>query len=78
MSTSRIRIHYVIMDMRNLEYMSRGDSYNDISYAEMFPTYVLAKESLKTYDDDIRDYLKIYKVEERTEWRLSLVDEAGD
>ena len=78
MSTGRIRIHYVIMDMRNLEYMSRVDSYNDISYAEMFPTYVLAKESLKTYDDDIRDYLKIYKVEERTEWRLSLVDEAGD
>ena len=78
MSTGRIRIHYVIMDMRNLEYMSRGDGYNDISYAEMFPTYVLAKESLKTYDDDIRDYLKIYKVEERTEWRLSLVDEAGD
>ena len=78
MSTGRIRIHYVIMDMRNLEYMSRGDSYNDISYAEMFSTYVLAKESLKTYDDDIRDYLKIYKVEERTEWRLSLVDEAGD
>ena len=28
--------------------------------------------------EDIRDYLKIYKVEERTEWRLSLVDEVGD
>lgn len=78
MSTGRMRIHYVIMDMRNLEYMSRGDRYNDISYAEMFPTYEEAQESLKTYDDDIRNYLKIYKVEERTEWRLSLIDEVGD
>ena len=78
MSTGRIEIHYVIMNMRNLKYMFEGESYDDISYAETFPTYALAKESLKTYDDDIRDYLKIYKVEERTEWRLSLIDEVGD
>lgn len=78
MSTGRIEIHYVIMNMRNLKYMFEGESYDDISYAETFPTYELAKESLKTYDDDIRDYLKIYKVEEITEWRLSLIDEVGD
>lgn len=75
MSTGRIKIHYVIMNMRNLEYMCMGESYDDILYAEIFPTYEKAKESLKTYDDDIRDYLKVYKVEERTEWRLSLIEE---
>ena len=38
MSTGRIKIHYVIMNMRNLKYMYMGESYDDMTYAEVFPT----------------------------------------
>ena len=68
MSTGRIRIHYVIMGMRNLEYMSRGDSYNDISYAEMFPMYALAKESAQwRYKSYLRMQAADYSVAETAE-----------
>lgn len=76
MSTGRIEIYFVIIDMRNLEYMCDGNSYDDIKYADTFSTYDLAKEEFKKYDDDVQGYLKIYKIEERTEWKMTLIDES--
>lgn len=75
MSTGRIKKYFVIMDIRNLEYMYDGESYDDIAWAETFTTLELAKGKLGTYDDDVKDYLKIYMIEERTEWRTVLIDE---
>lgn len=67
--------YYILVDKKTLKFLTEEYDDYDIGKAVKYDTIEEAKEERETYDEDYRNNIVIYEMEEKIDRNLKLLEE---